>query len=203
MLTLCTNVGTPNFDGPFTYFEILNSGLETFQRFGSLNIAFAALHALDQMINKSNLDTCVIGSGAHTAPAQLMFFVTKISSKCLQTISQPAYQLGCFQFNAMMSTIPTVSVDIRCINLINKIHVHNWERPKISNHVMQKISTSQRRQMHLRVSSAHLQSERSSSIQQLLCYGDSAGFLSFDSLIKYFFDLDPFLSTQHIPVHFS
>ena len=46
--------------------------------------------------------------------------------------------------------------------------------------------------MHLRVSSAPLQSKRSSSIQQLLCYGDSEGFFSFDSLIKYIFDLDPF-----------
>ena len=59
-----------------------------------------------------------------------------------------------------------------------------WERPKISNHVMQKISTPQRLQMHLRVSSAPLQSKRSSSIQQLLCYGDRGGFLSFYSLIK-------------------
>ena len=76
MLTLCTDVGTPNFDGPFTYFKILNSGLETFQKIGALNIAFAALHALDKLINKTDLDTCVIGSGAHTAPAQLMIFVT-------------------------------------------------------------------------------------------------------------------------------
>ena len=78
-----------------------------------------------------------------------------------------------------------------------------WEIPKIFNHVIQKISTSQRWQMHLRVSSAPLQSKRSSSIQQLLCCGDSARFLSFDSLIKYFFDLDPFTSTQPMPVHLN
>ena len=37
MLTLCTDVGTPNFGRPFTYIEILNIGLKTFQRFGALN----------------------------------------------------------------------------------------------------------------------------------------------------------------------
>ena len=51
MLTLCTGVGTPNLNGPFRYFEKLNSGLEKFRRIGALNIAFAALHALDSMIN--------------------------------------------------------------------------------------------------------------------------------------------------------
>ena len=29
------------------------------------------------MINKSDIDTCVIGSGAHTAPAHLIIFCDK------------------------------------------------------------------------------------------------------------------------------
>ena len=66
---------------------------------------------------------------------------------------------------------------------------------------MQKISTSKRWHMHKRVSSAPLQSKRS-PIKQLLCYGDNEGYF-FGSLIRYFFDLDPFTSTQPMPVHFS
>ena len=54
----------------------------------------------------------------------------------------------------------------------------------------------------LTVRSAPLQSKRS-SIQQLLCYGDNEDYLSFDSLIKYFFNLDSSTSTQPMPVHCS
>ena len=67
--------------------------------------------------------------------------------------------------------------------LQNKFHVHNpdigRDQYKSAN-VVQNISTSRRCHLYWWVSSVPLQSKKSSSIQQLLCSGDSDGFFKLD-----------------------
>ena len=75
MLALHTDVGTPSLNGPFSNClknQSVGNNLRI-QRFGALNIAFAALHSLDKTIDRSDFENCVIGSGAYTIPAQVMF----------------------------------------------------------------------------------------------------------------------------------
>ena len=93
--------------------------------------------------------------------------------------------------------MPIVSVPIKCTTLKNKIHVHN---PEIGRDLKNLIMLC-RKYPPLeddKCISGLAQILCKMKGQQMLYSGDSEGFLSFDNLIKYFFDLDPFTYTQHI-----